>query len=87
MPKWEKTLEVKDLWEKYENDEINIEDLSKQVAKRLETLYPGDDRWMDIQDFIDRFECVEDVEEFDDILDELYDWGDNGHRLWIKTAF
>ena len=62
-------------------------EVGQEVAKRLADLYPEDGRDLEIEDFIARFNEVEDEDEFDSLIDELYDWGDAGHRLWIATLF
>lgn len=30
-------------------------------------------------------EVTADVDDFDDLLSRLYDWGDSDHRLWVGT--
>ena len=60
------------------------------LRRKVLPSYDGDD------DFIDIIEGFEDilevdtegltaVEDFDASMEELYDWGDWGHRLWVDT--
>jgi hypothetical protein len=73
-----------------------IEELSKEVAKRLRNLKLPDDFNDEKDELADRFENeVEDVEEFDSVLSALYDLADTPlptpkgqmqHKLmWIET--
>lgn len=84
MANWQNRLELKDLWEKHEKKEISIQKISKEVVKRLEKLQKKlekskefEEYSYELNDIIAAFEfCEEDVEEFDQCLDDLYNWAD-----------
>ena len=96
MSNWLNRLELKDLWKAMDKNEITIQQLAKQVAKRIRRLkcYKANEEIL--EELAYNFEnCEEDVEEFDNWLSELYDFGDtptgdyNGtiadKLCWINT--
>ena len=83
MANWKKKLVLRDLSEKHDNEEMTASQVGKEVSKRLAEIYPENERNPDIHCFINRFDDVKDEDEFDDIMTELYDWGDADHRLWV----
>lgn len=87
MANWKKKLDLKDLAEKFDNEEMTATEVGQEVSKRLAELYPEGQRDLEIEDFIARFNEIEDEDEFDSLIDELYDWGDADHRLWIAMLF
>jgi phosphodiesterase/alkaline phosphatase D-like protein len=95
VSKWTNKLDLKDLWKQREEEKIDIETLGKEVAKRIRLL-PCYEKEIDtLEEIVERFESISDndVEEFDSILADLYDWGDtpldnnwNGRKMcWIGT--
>lgn len=84
MVNWLAKLKVGDLYKAYSRDEISIEDIANGFAERLKEIPAGliDGELMDI---IAQFEDVHTIEGFDNTLDNLYDWADDGHRLWVNT--
>lgn len=94
MANWRYKLELSDLKDKFENDEISIDNLGTEMAKRIRNLKlkPFDSRFQKELDTIaNEFETCKDVDNFDSILDRLYDWGDTGNfnekLCWIGFAF
>ena len=84
MRQWERRLELADIWKQRERDEIEIPELGKEIANRLRLLNLQSH---EMDGLIEEFDCVEDdMEEFDSILERLYDWADVGKRLWIATS-
>jgi len=91
MPNWHHHINVSGWWR---DTSISIEDKGKKLAKILQNSvlphYPDDAELLDI---ISGFEAIsslelegrEVTEEFDACLSCLYDWADQGHRLWINT--
>ena len=84
MADWKHKLIIGDLHRKHERKEITPEELGKEVAKRLTALLDSnsppipDDLLDEAQDIANRFECdIENVEDYDNVLRELYDWGDS----------
>lgn len=93
---WDNTLNIADI---YHNDDIEISEKAKLIAKRLRKLYKSFDDIVDfetevydpeIDDIIEDFasyaeEGIDGVEEFDNIMEALYDWSDFHKRLFVKT--
>jgi septation ring formation regulator EzrA len=83
MANWTHKLELKDLHDKHENGEITVEELSKEVAKRLRALCAQNtppipvELLEEAEDIAQEFEDLpEDTDEYDYILGKLYDWAD-----------
>lgn len=97
MARWKYKVSIKELF----NDETPPAEIGLEVAKRLrstvpEALWDYDEELDDIIvafENITGYENVTPTEEFDDILDRLYDWGDEevepfnqwppNKRMWI----
>lgn len=86
MANWKYKLDISDVWT---NDEP-IEVKGKQIADKILATFPND--WFDFEsddydeeldDIVDRFENitgyddVRPVDEFDDVMAQLYDWADS----------
>ena len=86
MANWKHILDLRDTWKDFDEGHITIEELGKEVAKRIRNL-PCYKKYVDeLEDIEDNFEfCVGDIENFDNYLKDLYDFADFDHRLWIKT--
>jgi hypothetical protein len=103
MSNWQRTLDIKDAWEKALEDEMSYRDLAKVMLDKLQELMPFSD--LDIEaekrDIIDDLECLvnhpDDLcsDDIDDVVERLYGWGDiplNNNWppkkvCWIKTKF
>jgi hypothetical protein len=90
MIQWKYTLNLKDLWEARESRNITIAELGKLVGKRVEKLqikpkdyYCGEDGMLD--DIAYEFAIVETVEEFDNVLEQFYNFADR-YRIWVRTC-
>ena len=91
MENWKSKLDLKDLWEKYENDEISVLEVSMSLSERLLKIdlsnYNKDDRYYikdRLFDFSCNFEDIDEIEIFDYELSCLYDFADD-NRIWIST--
>ncbi len=96
MADWVYRLDLKDLWRREEEGELTIKELAKLVAERIRQL-PCYEKYIDdLEEIVNEFEyCCGDVEEFDSILERLYDWADTPlhtrkgqmqRRIcWVKT--
>ncbi len=99
MAKWIYRLEIGDLHRRYEENTLSTERLGKEVAARLREhpafkIYQEDLAWI-----VEKFEEVQEIEDYDDALEDLYDWADRdyeGHHtntpfhlrkknMWIDT--
>lgn len=76
MANWRYKINLTDLREDYENKKITVEDFGKKISKRFHQQPWFKDVEEDIGDIIDSFECVDNEDDFNNILEELYDWGD-----------
>jgi hypothetical protein len=90
MANWVVKLDVVDIWEKYQDDEDfeefkealvpALKDKQDEVQEKL-----GDEAAMEFEDLISQIEYnADDVEEFDYIWQDLYDWGDE-NMVWLGT--
>lgn len=90
MANWKSKLDLSDIWEQYDNDELSIQNVSKMVAERLRACRYKNDK--DVVDIIERFESLADessadnIDDFDDVLADLYEFGNIDHRLWVQTC-
>lgn len=101
MSNWKYRICLSDLRAKYEEKEITIVELSLKISERLRTLKikQEDTRYKnDLKDIIIEFvTSCNDTEDFDCILNKLYDWGDirlntrndiiQDRLCWIGFAF
>ena len=100
MTNWKYKVELHDVIEQCENEKITVEQLSKEVVRRLKTLEStiSEKRYAEtLNDIINRFDSCSDEDDFNEILNDLYDWGDTEinyspslikNRLcWIGAAF
>lgn len=89
MARWQRTLDLSDIWEKGKDRSISAWEFAKVVAERLEKIAPfstnegsaGEVANMLLEDVADSFavfalDKTEDWDELDCVLRELYDWGD-----------
>ncbi len=90
MANWQNTIDISGI---LHNDDTTINDKGKELAKRIQEFGHFEKYRDPLNDIAMQFEEVESVEEFDYLLDELYDWGDtplddnwNGRKMcWINT--
>jgi hypothetical protein len=87
MKQWKAKLDVSDIWENSPDSHFFIEIGQRVMAVADEMLNNGfisqndrDDLWS----LGDALKCIEDVNDFDSLWDEIYDWADVDKRLWIK---
>lgn len=77
MANWKYKLNIKDEWQQSKAGKLDYNSLAKIIATKLDKFGTDDD---DLTDIIVRFleyaDNGDDVEEFDDIMEQLYDWGD-----------
>lgn len=85
MPLWIASVELGDLYRKYEAGEMTIQEVAKTFAKRLVEVRNGNP---ELKRIIRRFQRLGKSEnatpaQWDRILSDLYDWADV-NRLWIN---
>ena len=82
MPVWLHTLNFHPFWDA----DLPIEEKGRLAAVEIKRVFPKWEENEDLEGFIDGFESVIDVGEFDAVLSDLYDWGDE-NRVWVATFF
>ena len=89
MANWRSKIDVKTEWAAFENDDLTVQQVARLMVEKLNKIphFLKDD---DLGLIVEQFESIAEekhVEEgdFDSVLRELYDWADDGHRLWIAT--
>jgi hypothetical protein len=104
MAGWQRKLDLRDVWNKVDTEELTVQELSTIVADRLEKLkaFDNEDNLnYEKSEFIDEFRDLAkdsnlNIDDFDCVLDRLYDWGDTqldnktltGKKVcWIATQF
>jgi hypothetical protein len=88
MANWKHTLDLSDIWNSEPNSELYTEISKRLTAKAAEMKNAGtitEEDYDDLCDVSDDIQSITDVEDFDNLWDEVYDWADHDHRLWIKT--
>lgn len=87
MGKWQHRISLKDIHDHYHKHD-DIKHCGKMLAERLRELRPkladGYSRRR-LEELAGNFEKVQDVEEYDDYLRELYNWADSGRRCAIDA--
>ncbi len=88
MANWKTTLDISDLWSKFDDGDLSVQELASKIAQRLESneFYGDDDLVEIVYNFVSLAEDsnAED-DDFDYIMQDLYDYADVEHRIWIKT--
>lgn len=98
MARWQRTLDLKDVWE---SKDLSL--IARTIAQRLTEIEPLENEHSETlrQELIENFsdladEPAPDVDDFDDLMDKLYDWADTrldnkplgGKRVcWVATSF
>jgi len=81
---WKSTVEIGDLFDRWKEEVITVEEFASELVERLsKNKYASND---DIKDIIGELKLVEDMDELDRYIDDLYDFGDNDHRIWFKGS-
>jgi bifunctional DNA-binding transcriptional regulator/antitoxin component of YhaV-PrlF toxin-antitoxin module len=89
MANWVIKLDVADIWEKYQDDE-DFDEFKEALIPRLEDKVEevvdelGDGVGMEFEDMIEEIKNADDVEEFDYVWQDMYDWAD-ANMVWLGT--
>ena len=86
MNKWKTKINLDDLFDSYDNGQLSFEKMREEVIARLRAnsfASAGEDE-EDFEKVIDEFVMAGDEEEFDYAMTMLYDFGDEGKRIWIE---
>lgn len=87
MANWKYVIPIHDL---LELGEENPPEFGKKLADRIEETIPPhninhDAQLRQILEDLRDEDCVVDKEETNLVLERLYDWGDNWHRLYLNV--
>lgn len=99
MAQWHSRIELQPEWNATKNGSMTVSQLATVIAKRLKETKPLTQTYLEsrrlwlIEQFEEMGESDSDVEEFDDLMEELYNWGDtdldnnwNGLKVcWIAA--
>ena len=95
MANWQHRIDVRETWKDYKAGRRSVSEVAGIVERKLRDLQEADILLLPILDHELEDICLElgeivddqdnDVERFDDVLEQLYDWADAGHHLWVGT--
>ena len=83
---WKRTVRFRDLLSDDSSAETAVR-VGKQIAERVAKAIPETDKLRDdeLTEIIERLsDDVEDCEDLNEVLSDLYDWGDTGKRLFVS---
>jgi hypothetical protein len=86
MANWKHTLDLSDIWHNEPNSELYTEISKRLTAKAAEMKNAGtitEEDYDDLCAVSDDIQSISDVEDFNSLWDEVYDWADHDHRLWL----
>ena len=88
MATWQDSINITDVHRLYEDDRISLEGVGKIVAFRLKRTVHAQSNNTDILNIINQLETLNEsncIDDYDAVLDMLYDFGNSDHKLWIET--
>ena len=78
MPNWKHSVEAGGI---VADDTLSFEEKRDRIVERLKAVNESDPEYLElVMDLGNAF----DVEEFDLLLEDLFDWGDEDNRLWLQ---
>jgi hypothetical protein len=86
MKQWKFAIKIGDLHAKARRGELTPNELGEAVAARLRASLAYKTRFREpLEGIADQFGGADDLDEYDDVLEQLYDWGDVDKTCWIDT--
>jgi hypothetical protein len=84
---WKYTINIAAEHAAYQAEEIDVPELGRQVAAKIQTCqaYRSDRSLRGIADQFAALNDNSDINDYDNILAELYNWGDWQKTCWIET--
>lgn len=86
MQNWKSKIYLGDIFEKFKDDGKPSEEISnvgKEIAQRIsKNMFANEP---EMKDIIFRLSDVDVIDEIDEILADLYHFGDCNKRIWIQT--
>ena len=96
MANWKYKLLLKDIFVLYNNDEIEIPELSNRIAIRIREAAFFSDHEDDLEDIATLFDEADDADSYDYAMADLCDWGDveispserliHNRQCWVETV-
>ena len=82
---WQREVQLRDLLNTEDLSDANVKRIGKVMAQRVSAAVPETDALRDsrLNKIIKTLDNVSGVSELNVVLDRLYNWGDQDHRLWV----
>jgi hypothetical protein len=81
MSKWKTTIQLGDLHAQRRAGAMTIQEVAKNLAARLRENRYSDELWEEIHELEGD---IENADHYDHILENLYNFGDYGQRIWFN---
>ena len=87
MAHWKEKIDISKKWNSVDSENPEeIKELCNEIVSKLKLLRGVDNPLKDIIKVFEDFNPdISTVDDFDVIMDHLYDWADFKNRLWINT--
>ena len=91
---WKHRLDIQTIWQ----GELNAQQIGKEIARKIRVMLPKKTDWESDQyddeiteiaerfDNVTGFDNVSPIQEFNDIMYDLYEWADT-NECWVATFF
>lgn len=88
MSRWKSEIRIDDIHKAYKNKVMTIQNAASLIAGRIEKNRFAKD--LELIEIINQFKELSDDpmatdDEYDDVLESLYNFGDKGYRIWIEA--
>lgn len=86
MANWKTTIKIGDLHSCFEANQMPLPELGHQLAYRIKQnrFYSIDN---ELGSIVLELNALDDDEDYyDELLEQLYDFGDQGHRIWVDPC-
>lgn len=89
--KWQKEIDLIDLWKQYADGSIDVMVLSEKIATRFSEIHFDDENdEAAFDEIIEEFRALAEDEDateddFNDLWSLFYDFADHEKKLWVKT--
>jgi len=84
MKHWQYEIDISSEIRKYEAGDLKVVDVAQALAAGLKKIDNPDIKEM-LEDIIDDLDYCDSADDFNYLLDEIYDIGDLNKNIWIKT--
>ena len=86
MANWKHEIKIGPLMEALKSGDKAVHEGAREIAELVRAAVPQRDQRLEeiLADF-DSLDEDSGDEDFNYVIDDLYDWGDEGHRLWVDS--